>query len=30
VINMPNLNPFTNTFGPYLMLNRTVTMANLS
>ncbi|HET6145123.1 MAG TPA: TadE/TadG family type IV pilus assembly protein [Candidatus Acidoferrales bacterium] len=30
VINMPNLAPFTNTFGPYLMLNRTVTMANLS
>jgi Flp pilus assembly protein TadG len=29
-ISMPNLYPFSNTFGPYLMLNRTVTMANLS
>jgi Flp pilus assembly protein TadG len=29
-ISMPNLNPFQNTFGSYLVLNRTVTMANLS
>jgi Flp pilus assembly protein TadG len=29
-INMPGLIFFQNTFGPFLMLNRTVTMANLS
>jgi Flp pilus assembly protein TadG len=29
-ISMPSLIFFSNTFGPYLMLNRTVTMANLS
>jgi len=29
-MNMPTLGYFSNTFGPYIMLNRTVTMANLS